>query len=219
MYRTPDVYPRRQPQQVRSGRRVRRILDAAIHVFAEVGLRSATTTLIASRAEVSVGSLYQYFPNKDAILQAISDRFDRDFLAVLHQEFPGNPAEPAAHLVDRLLVRLVEMDASQPGLFRVLAAASHSVEFLSAEGRFNASVAEHVARLLKGYAPRLSPHQLLIVSRVCVEATHAVVHLAALAEVDAQGTFLGEARSLLLAYLQPALAIDPGEARDVDPTL
>ncbi|MDO5682745.1 MAG: helix-turn-helix domain-containing protein [Propionibacteriaceae bacterium] len=59
--------PRKQPQQARSRETVEKILTAAAKVFLEEGTR-ATTDRIAARAGVSVGSLYQYFPNKDALL-------------------------------------------------------------------------------------------------------------------------------------------------------
>jgi AcrR family transcriptional regulator len=60
--------PRRKPRQVRAELTRERILTAAAHIFAEHGYAAGTTNRIAERARVSIGSLYQYFPNKDAIL-------------------------------------------------------------------------------------------------------------------------------------------------------
>ena len=68
--------PRRQPQQERGERRVEEILDAAEAVIAEVGVEAATTNAIADRAGSSVGSLYHFFPNKDAIIRALAARFE-----------------------------------------------------------------------------------------------------------------------------------------------
>ncbi|WP_026129231.1 TetR/AcrR family transcriptional regulator [Nocardiopsis prasina] len=62
------LQPRRKPVQVRAALTHERILTAAAHVFAEHGYAAGTTNRIAERARVSIGSLYQYFPNKDAIL-------------------------------------------------------------------------------------------------------------------------------------------------------
>ncbi|MFF1920095.1 TetR/AcrR family transcriptional regulator [Streptomyces sp. NPDC058221] len=62
------VQPRRKPRQVRAELTRERILAAAAHVFAEYGYAAGTTNRIAERARISIGSLYQYFPNKDAIL-------------------------------------------------------------------------------------------------------------------------------------------------------
>jgi AcrR family transcriptional regulator len=66
--------PRKAPRQERSRRTVERILDAAAHIFHEQGYTAATTNDIADEAEVSIGSLYQYFPNKDALLVALTRR-------------------------------------------------------------------------------------------------------------------------------------------------
>jgi AcrR family transcriptional regulator len=66
--------PRKSPSQERSRRTVDRILDAATRIFHEQGYAGATTNDIADEAGVSVGSLYQYFPNKDALLVALTQR-------------------------------------------------------------------------------------------------------------------------------------------------
>ena len=63
-----QVEPRRKPRQVRAELTRDRILTAAAHVFSEHGYAAGTTNRIAEQARVSIGSLYQYFPNKDAIL-------------------------------------------------------------------------------------------------------------------------------------------------------
>lgn len=60
--------PRRKPRQVRAELTRERILDAAAYIFVEHGYAAGTTNRIAEHAEISIGSLYQYFPNKDAIL-------------------------------------------------------------------------------------------------------------------------------------------------------
>jgi AcrR family transcriptional regulator len=64
----PQISSRKQPQQVRSTELVAVILEAALQVLAEEGAPRFTTTRVAEKAGVSVGSLYQYFPNKAAIL-------------------------------------------------------------------------------------------------------------------------------------------------------
>ncbi len=66
--RSAQVSSRKEPQQVRSTELVAAILEAAIQVLAEEGAHRFTTVRVAERAGTSVGSLYQYFPNKAAIL-------------------------------------------------------------------------------------------------------------------------------------------------------
>ncbi len=64
-----------QPKQKRGRQRVEAILNAASELFAEVGYESATIIEIAARANTSVGSMYQFFANKEAILFAIVERY------------------------------------------------------------------------------------------------------------------------------------------------
>jgi AcrR family transcriptional regulator len=66
--------PRKSPVQARSAASVDAILEATIQVLLSVGKERLTTTRVASRAGVSVGTLYQYFPNKSALLQAVLKR-------------------------------------------------------------------------------------------------------------------------------------------------
>lgn len=65
---------RRAPMQRRSVERVQRMLDAAQQLVSEVGYDALTTTLIAERADVSIGSLYQFFPDKQAVVRAVALR-------------------------------------------------------------------------------------------------------------------------------------------------
>ena len=84
--------PRKRPQQRRSRATVERILTAAAQVLVEDGL-SATTDRIAIRAGVSVGSLYQYFPNKGALILELARRHMADSAAVLDDVLrPGRPS-------------------------------------------------------------------------------------------------------------------------------
>ncbi|HSB53997.1 MAG TPA: helix-turn-helix domain-containing protein, partial [Gemmatimonadales bacterium] len=70
--------PHRQPRQERGERRVEEILDAAAAVIAEGGVEAATTNAIAERAGSSVGSLYHFFPHKDAIVLALAERYEAE---------------------------------------------------------------------------------------------------------------------------------------------
>jgi AcrR family transcriptional regulator len=75
--------PRKNPQQRRSQATVDAILDAAAELFCENGFESATTNAIAERAGVSIGSCYQYFPNKLALLEALRERHIKGLWAVI----------------------------------------------------------------------------------------------------------------------------------------
>jgi AcrR family transcriptional regulator len=79
--------PRKAPRQRRSHQTVDRIVESAARVFDEAGYPSTTTNEIAAEAGISIGSLYQYFPNKDAILVEIARRHVSSSLTALDELF------------------------------------------------------------------------------------------------------------------------------------
>ena len=88
--------PRKSPVQARSSASVEAILDATLQVLLRVGKERLTTTRVAMRAGVSVGTLYQYFPNKSALLQAALRRHlehTRDAVAEVVGSLKGAPVE------------------------------------------------------------------------------------------------------------------------------
>lgn len=93
---------RKQPQQARSTELVAAILDAAVQVLAQEGMQRFTTKRVADRAGVSVGSLYQYFPNKAALLfrlQSDEWRQTAELMCAILQDAPRPPLERLRRLV------------------------------------------------------------------------------------------------------------------------
>jgi AcrR family transcriptional regulator len=109
--------PRRKPRQVRAELTRERILAAAAHVFAEHGYAAGTTNRIAERARISIGSLYQYFPNKDAILaELLVQHIDRG-TSTAAADLVGMTLEATA----RALVRdAIDNHRDDPRLLRVM---------------------------------------------------------------------------------------------------
>lgn len=111
--------PRRKPRQVRAELTRERILTAAAHIFAEHGYAAGTTNRIAERAHLSIGSLYQYFPNKDAILAELLLRhIDRGRWKQADQlDFSAGSLETMV----RLLVRdAIDHHSDDPQLLRIM---------------------------------------------------------------------------------------------------
>jgi len=117
-----SLQPRKRPVQQRSRLTVDQILEAAARVFAERGFAGATTNRIAERAGVSIGSLYQYFPNKDTILVALHAQHMDSASAVLKgmMEEALREKEPPEELLRRFVRQIIEMHASEPALHHVL---------------------------------------------------------------------------------------------------
>ncbi len=107
-------------RQQRGLQRQAEILSAAGLVFAEVGYGDATTNAIAARAGISPGSLYQFFPNKEAIADALAQRYKDELHTEWDKSFsPEVAAIPLKALVDVLVDSLLTFNEARPG-FSVL---------------------------------------------------------------------------------------------------
>jgi len=122
--RTARLAPRRKPTQTRSRETVSAVLAAAAELFATAGPARTTTNRIAARAGVSVGSLYQYFPNKEAILAALGERHAAQVEAALGPSLArlADPAIPLRRSLHDLLVGLCAVHDAEPLLARAVSA-------------------------------------------------------------------------------------------------
>lgn len=100
--------PRKSPVQARSAASVEAILDATIQVLLQVGKERLTTTRVASRAGVSVGSLYQYFPNKSALLQAALKRHLNEVAEAVEKVCREQKANALPRMATALVNRFLE---------------------------------------------------------------------------------------------------------------
>jgi AcrR family transcriptional regulator len=116
------IQPRRAPRQERSRLTVEAILDAAARVFERHGYAAGTTNRIAERAGVSIGSLYQYYPNKDAVLVALVERHLDDGAARLGPVVAelARDVPPLREGARRMVEAMVALHAERPALHRVL---------------------------------------------------------------------------------------------------
>ena len=115
------LQPRKLPKQARSETTVEAILQAAAQVFERHGYAAGTTNRIAARAGVSIGSLYQYFPNKDAILVALVHRHLAESAAALGPHIERlNRGAGFDELLPDVVAAMVALHARAPSLHRVL---------------------------------------------------------------------------------------------------
>ncbi|MBP2330032.1 AcrR family transcriptional regulator [Kibdelosporangium banguiense] len=114
------IQPRKQPSQVRAELTRQRILTAAAHIFAEYGYAAGTTNRIAERARVSIGSLYQYYPNKDAILAELLTRhLDGDKATETLRQYKDR-TEPLEDIIRVLVRTVIENHLDDPQLLRIM---------------------------------------------------------------------------------------------------
>jgi AcrR family transcriptional regulator len=110
---------RREPQQLRSKQLVERIIAAGQAVLLERGYDATTTNHIAERASVSPGSLYQYFPDKEAILAEVIDRYVNEIITRMSRAFMSALASTTHDAVRTTVVAMLDALEDNPDLLRV----------------------------------------------------------------------------------------------------
>ena len=140
----PDLQPRKTPQQSRSIVTVEAIHDATIQVLLKDGAERLTTVHVARRAGVSVGTLYQYFPNKQALLFAVLERHMLRTVTAVEEACTANHLQPLHVMVDALVNRfidakLVDRDTSV-ALYRIAAEAGGDLIVQRTRKRFEAAM-------------------------------------------------------------------------------
>ena len=176
--RQEQLRPRKRPLQARSQRTVEVVLKAAAQVFARRGYAGATTNHIAERAGVSVGTLYEYFPSKDALLVALMEAHVREGEAVLGRaaaEIAG--ASPSLPETIRHLVKaMVELHGRDRELHRVLfeeATLPRSLRSLLAE--MEVRITDRV-ELLRRSRPEVTVADPALAAAIVVKTVEALTH-------------------------------------------
>jgi AcrR family transcriptional regulator len=108
--------PRKEPRQERSRAMVRAILDATAKVLVEEGWAAATTNRIAEVAGVSVGSLYQYFPNKESLVLTLNREHAEGQLEMLMSHLAGVASLPVDQAVARYVAATIRLHRQEPEL-------------------------------------------------------------------------------------------------------
>lgn len=116
-----SVSPRKAPVQERSKETVRRIFDAAARVLEDRGYDGLSTNRIAAAAGISPGSLYQYFPNKEAILKAMVSEYTDQLVNRVSIKLRQIIREDPANLVSRGVEAQVDAMLERPEILRVIA--------------------------------------------------------------------------------------------------
>lgn len=114
-----DKENRAVPQQERSQRRYDAILDAGAAVFAERGVEAATMQEIAERAETSIGSVYRFFADKEALFRAVVDRVAANERELMETVFSSAFDEPLSKLIDRVVDVYAERNALEPDWYAI----------------------------------------------------------------------------------------------------
>jgi AcrR family transcriptional regulator len=124
----PSLTPRKSPLQQRSSATVEAILEATIQVLLKEGKQRLTTTRVADRAGVSVGTLYQYFPNKSSLLQATLRRHMDEIEETIRQVCSEQRGKPIAKMVAALIDAFFAAKMRDPKISAALYSVSSDVD-------------------------------------------------------------------------------------------
>ncbi|MDT0306578.1 TetR/AcrR family transcriptional regulator [Streptomyces sp. DSM 44917] len=205
-------------RQARGERRMAQILDAAAAVFAEHGFEAATTVRISAEAGISPGSLYQFFPNKEAIAEALARRFAeglRGALAAAFGEADPAGATPSADAartaalasgdlvaaVDRVVDPFLAFALEHPGFEALFARTDQPPGLLAVTGPLHEVVLAGVTTAVRRRAPGLTAPEAELAARVAAQLFKALVPLAAAAGTEAErAAVVRELKRALIGY-------------------
>jgi AcrR family transcriptional regulator len=197
----PEV--RREPSQARSRERLERIQDAAAEVFAEVGFDAATMEGIAARADTSIGSVYQFFPNKRALLYAIAIRY-AERVQRLFDEIVDGVSEGASWeaFLDQSLDALVDFHRREPG-FRALVRNWSSQEFLAQDEASTREFTRRTEALIAQRFPELKAERRTTIAGVLVESVSALLITTSRRDPRHAPAIVAEWKAMLHRWLEP----------------
>ncbi len=195
---------RRKPRQARSQQRVDLVLDTAAELFAETGYESTTTNAIAERAGVSIGSLYRYFPDKDAIVRALASRYLEQVRAIYDEVFTDDVIYlPLPVVLDRLIDPFVALHTTFPAYKHMLLGSDVSSDIAAASQGMDEEIIERLADFLRQIMPNMDEQRARLVAAVCKAEVKALISLLMGSNDDEFRTQVTvEMKRMLLVYLE-----------------
>jgi AcrR family transcriptional regulator len=208
---------RREPQQERSRARVRQILSSADEVLSNEGFEALTVRRIAQAAGVPVGSIYQFFPDKAAVIDALAVSYLDDFGAAIEELTAAAQAEAWDDPVQTLVDAFAQMYRARPGYVALWSGRHLSPRLALADEANNAAIADGVRRVLIAQAQLPDGEPLARISRISVVVADALLQFAFRAGPTGDEFVLDELKTLLRLYLADVtrrMAAQPGEPED-----
>jgi AcrR family transcriptional regulator len=203
MPRKRSINPRKLPQQDRSRLTVEAILEATTHILTQEGYDKANTNRIAERAGISIGSLYQYFPNKESLMAALIEQHSNEIAQLMESKLKDLSDAPLEIAIPALIKAVIAAHAIDPCLHQVL-----SEEIPRSERSQQGQKAdEHIAELLRAYLARwndsIRPQNLEMTVFILMRTIESLCHSAVIEQPDfvSNDQFEQEVANLVLLYL------------------
>lgn len=210
----PRTVARKRPQQARSRATIEALLTATARVLVKEGFDRASTNRIAEAAGVSIGSLYQYFPSKEALVAALVERHVEEMSAELATSIATLVDAPLEVAVREMVALMIRAHAVDPALHRVLIEEVPRVGRLDGMHEVERRFTELARAWLEARRTELRPRDLDLAAFLTVSTVEALTHLAVLYHPErlAGDALAGEITSMVVRYLA-ADGREPGAQR------
>lgn len=193
-----DVKPRRTPVQARSRERVNSILKHAADIFNEAGVDGTSMSAIARKSDMSLASLYRYFPNKAAIVQAIAETH----VARMEQELRDRLAETSIEdAVDVLIDLYYDFYRNEPAYSAIWSGVESMPELRELDLKELYTNARDLDERLKQEFPDLPAERRWSASLLLPRSTGTMLRLAVTLPDDEAENLVEEIKSMARAYL------------------
>ncbi|MFP6581343.1 MAG: TetR/AcrR family transcriptional regulator [Candidatus Hydrogenedentota bacterium] len=203
-----SIQPRRLPVQARSRERVERILDAAAQLLTEQGYNSVKTNTIAKRAGVPIGSVYQFFPNRYAIFNALASRYQTRVAEILSESLSPDALQdtPWDEALASVIDVLATMWREDWAFHSVWLAIQNTAELQEADLLFREEVIDSIlVAFLKRVIPGIDEHQQQTIARIMFETTNLLLDNSMRRNAKQDELLVDELKFLLHSYLSAHL--------------
>ena len=195
---------RRTPMQARGQATFERILDATAELLDKVGTESLTTNLISRTADVNVATLYQYFPNKQAVLLSLFKRQNETRVEIGRQMITGLSRSPEwRRMIGNGVQAVAEARRSAGGATALRLAMRSSPDLLAHDRQQSVEIAGTLSNEL--VEAGLKPDKALLIARCTIESLTVVLDLWSIESGGKDDRILEQAKVLVCGYLEPYL--------------
>jgi AcrR family transcriptional regulator len=207
MARTRQKTPRKMASQRRSRATVQALVEATARILIKEGFARASTNKIAATAGVSIGSLYQYFPSKEALVAAVIERHAQELSQVASDTFLRVASRPIEIAVRELVAAGINAHRVDPKLHRVLDEEVPRTGRLENVDAVLRSASTLLRSYLEAHRSEIDVADLDLAAFILVTTVEALTHAAVLHRPDVltdekAGGFIDEVTQLLLRYLR-----------------
>ncbi|NVJ13598.1 TetR family transcriptional regulator [Myxococcus sp. AM010] len=194
--------PRKEPRQGRSKHMVDVILEAAARVFDQHGYEGATTNRVAERAGISVGSVYQYFPNKNALLTALHERHHLQMQAVVDRALAAAHGGTLREVIEGVVTAALAVHRAEPRLQRILHVEYPFFERPADVSQSARRLFERTRAVLEAHREQVGRDDLDLATHMVLRMVEALVHSAVLdPPVAAEGALEAAITEAVEGYL------------------